>query len=186
MYVSKLLEWLLNLSYQLLTILCSFWMAVQNNVTSERVIYCIILLICGSPSLLHTGPGFDKSSNTEVASIYGAIYPEGLELPSCCLMQFSSWLWDIFPAWYRWKGLTWWRLLHNAVVNGMLVIIYKNHWGKCRKGEGLKSLGIEVLWPFPWDSYFCSSGIKQCELYPTTSLPFFLPHVVKATLQAEG
>lgn len=65
-------------------------MAVQNNVTSERVIYGIILQICGSASHLYTGPGFDKSSNAEVASIYGAIYPEGLELLSCCLVQFSS------------------------------------------------------------------------------------------------
>lgn len=55
--------------------------------TSGRLIYFIVFLICGSLSLLHSGAGFDKSS-TVVPSIYGAIYPEGLQLPSCYTMRF--------------------------------------------------------------------------------------------------
>lgn len=94
-YASKLLQWQVHLSYQLLTIPCSLGVAAQNNTTSGRMTYCIIFLICGSHGLLHSGPESDRSSPVVVPGTYGVIYPDGLQLPSCCQMHFSFWLWNI-------------------------------------------------------------------------------------------
>lgn len=106
-YVSKLLQWQVHLSYQLLTILCSLGVATRNNMTTGRMIYCIIFLICGSHGLLHSGPESDRSSPVVFPGTHGVIYPEGLQLPSCCLMHFSIWLWNSYIILLAIDGKVW-------------------------------------------------------------------------------